>query len=851
MARKFLDAPFGCMMPHPKSKSLLARRESLRLLILNSDLPIFPGRAGHEYLHTTHLAQLVQDVGLVSLVHTQEQHEKKEELAAAGVALYCWESPHLLAGPSSSNNIRTSAVRKLARGILGLLQMGTRQPQDTRMRDLQLRNIASSILGALNEKRWQALIVIQTSCAQWLDCLPRFPVSVLVIHDVRALVYERQARAASSWHERLSYLWEAWRYWRFEREYCRKYDLVVTVSLADEGWVRQHYRPDRVVTIPIPVDAEYFVPLPGVNEVSARVLFTGMMNHPPNVDAACFFARTVFPVVRQAVPEAEFWIVGRDPTPEVRDLENLPGVTVTGFVDDIRPYIAQAAVIVVPLRFGSGMRNKILEAWGMQKCIVSTRIGAEGLDYQDGLNILIADDPQVMAARVIRALRDPQVRERIRKQGRDLIIHQHNPDVLARQYYYAIDAVRREKQQRQAPMRVLIDLRWMHPSVAGGIENLSRSFLGQLIRLDNFNFYTILTPVETRYDLDLPRCSNINIVPIDGPWQDAQQFFWRVARFLHQLGKLDYWRSPEIETLRRARAFNAEVALSIPGYIHPDLFPLANVLIVPDIQHEYYPEFFSLQELEGRRRIYTDSIKRADHICAISDFTRQTLIERMDIPPERVTTTHLAADPIFHPQSPYRNNLRQVLQKYQLPIGEYLLFPGNTWLHKNHRTAFHALRILHDDYQLSPLLVCTGSPKGAQQDLLTLIQDLRLESCIRFLGYCPTWDMPALYEGAAALVFPSLFEGFGIPVLEAMWCNCPVVCSNTTSLPEIAGDAALLVNPRSPGEVAQAIFRVLTDEQLRRVLIEKGRPQAKKFSWLRFTTETVRILHQVREGIFK
>jgi glycosyltransferase involved in cell wall biosynthesis len=296
------------------------------------------------------------------------------------------------------------------------------------------------------------------------------------------------------------------------------------------------------------------------------------------------------------------------------------------------------------------------------------------------------------------------------------------------------------------------------------------------------------------------------------------------------------------------RDLNAEVALSISGYIHPDFYPLLNVLVVPDIQHEYCPEFFSTHDLNERRRVYTDSIRHADHVCAISDFTRQTLIERLGIPPDRVTTTHLAADPLFHPESPYRGKCRGVLKKYDLKAGEYLFFPGHTWQHKNHRAALQALAILRESAHLDPLLVCTGNPKEAHADLLNLIQELRLHDRVRFLGYCPMSDMPALYEGAAALVFPSFFEGFGIPLLEAMWCDCPIVCSNATSLPEVAGDAALFFDPHSPEELALAISRVLTDNKLRQTLIERGHQQSKEFSWHKFTTEIVRILHQVRES---
>jgi glycosyltransferase involved in cell wall biosynthesis len=317
-------------------------------------------------------------------------------------------------------------------------------------------------------------------------------------------------------------------------------------------------------------------------------------------------------------------------------------------------------------------------------------------------------------------------------------------------------------------------------------------------------------------------------------------------RLLHRRLRLQYWRTPDVERLRRAGAMDAEVALSIPGYIHSDLMPLTNVLVMPDIQHEYCPEFFSGPELDERRRLYTQSAHRAAHICAISEFTRQTLIERLGIAPERVTTTRLAADPIFEPGSPARGDGRRVLDRYGLPSGQYLLFPGNTWPHKNHQGAVEALRVLRDAYGLDPLLVCTGNPRGAEGELRAKIRAAGLEARVRLLGYCPTSDMPALYEGAAALVFPSLFEGFGIPLVEAMWCDCPIVCSNTTSLPEIAGDAALLVDPRSPEDLAHAISRVLTDTATRQALIERGRRQVKGFSWQEFTLAIVSVLHQAR-----
>src|SRR5262249_12969960 len=230
------------------------------------------------------------------------------------------------------------------------------------------------------------------------------------------------------------------------------------------------------------------------------------------------------------------------------------------------------------------------------------------------------------------------------------------------------------------------------------IENLSRSFLQQLLQLDACNRYTVVVPAEVAYDFDLRAHANMALTTVDSPSVYLRQLIWYGSRWLHSRLRIYYWRSPTVEALRRVRVLAAEVALSVPAYSHPDLQPLAQVLIVPDIQHEYYPEFFAPAALQERRRIYTDSIKRADHLCAISEFTRQTLIERLGIPPERVTTTPLAADPLFQQRQERCVVQQRVFKHYGLRAGEYVFFPGHTWPHKNHRTAFQALHILREAY---------------------------------------------------------------------------------------------------------------------------------------------------------
>jgi glycosyltransferase involved in cell wall biosynthesis len=817
-----------------------ANRRSLNLLILNIDLPIFPGGGAVEYLTTREMAGLVDHVGLVSMAHRREDIERARGLEEAGVRLYLWRSPFLDAPPPDP---APSLLRSAHRVVASIVERGRAwpdRPEDAVVMDGSFRNMAPAIAAALGERHWHAVAVVQSSAAAMIDYIPRPLVSVLVMHDIRSVLYERRAAAVPTGPERRRLLREARRYFQFEREQCRRYDLVLTVSKHDAEWVRAHYAPPRVEHLPLPVDTEYFRPRSGL-ERPGRILFTGLMSHPPNADAAAYFAREVLPAVRARLPAAEFQIVGRMPLPEVLSLGSLPGVTVTGEVPDMRPYYAEASVVVVPLRFASGSRQKILEAWCMEKCVVSTTVGAEGLDFQDGVNLAIADASDSMASTVVLGLSDPAFRDRLRLGGRDVARTRHDPGSVARTYESALREVVDARTKADEPMRVVLDMRWMVPGLAGGLEQLARSFLERLVELDHYNRYTVIVPARIRYDV--PRASNLRVVSLDSAGAAGRRLMWRIGRAAQFRLRLDDWRSPDVVNLRFLRSLDAELAYSFPGYIQPDLHPLRHVLMIPDIQHEYFPEFFSEHALRERRRLFADAIGRAEHLCAISEFTRRTLIEKLGVRPDNVTTLLLAAHPMFEAAPGPAD--RQTHARHGLESGRYLFFPAHTWHHKNHRAAIAALALLRDRHGHTPLLVCSGGAREAQPAIEAQIREAGLERHVRFLGYCPAPELPALYRGAACVVFPSLFEGFGMPVLEGMACGVPVVCSNTTSLPEIAGDAALLVDPADPAALAAAIHAVITTPSLSADLAARGVEQASRFSWHRHTLDAIGVLHAV------
>lgn len=411
------------------------------VLIVNAHLPLFPGGGGVEALTTRHLAALAERVGLVSQAHTTADLEGVRALADAGVALYLWQASSLstaVAGtaPPARWLLRAAWLRDalwgLARG----------RPADTRAWSRALRRMTPALVRALAERDWPVTFVVESAAAPFLRALPRRPrVAVLVLHDVRTRLYESRARAARGAASRAWWRLQARLYGRFEARWCGRYDLVTTVSTADADWVRAHTAAPAVTVVPLPVDADYFTPRDDLPEQPGRIVFTGHMGHAPNADAAVFFAREVLPRVRARVAAAHLSVVGRHPGRDVLALAALPGVEVTGEVPDVRPHLAAAQVVVVPLRFGAGARQKILEAWAMQRCVVSTPLGAEGLDARDGENLLLAKGAQGLAARVTAALGDAALRERVRKPGRALVRAHHDPATIAAGLYEQVQAL--------------------------------------------------------------------------------------------------------------------------------------------------------------------------------------------------------------------------------------------------------------------------------------------------------------------------------------------------------------------------------------------------------------------------
>lgn len=231
------------------------------------------------------------------------------------------------------------------------------------------------------------------------------------------------------------------------------------------------------------------------------------------------------------------------------------------------------------------------------------------------------------------------------------------------------------------------------------------------------------------------------------------------------------------------------------------------VSVVYDLQHVFYPGFLSPTERETRNRFFDRVFRRAARVVCISEFVRKTVIEKGGVEPDRVVAIPIALSTRL-PASPLARRER-TLRDRGLEGIPYVFFPANAWPHKNHRMLLTAFGIYHARFPASRLvLVLTGADVGEGSVLGTAVQRMGLEKMVRMTGFVSDEELADLFAGAAAVVFPSLFEGFGMPVLEAMALGVPVFCSDVTSLPEVAGDAAVYFDPRRPLDIVRALESV-------------------------------------------
>src|SRR3989339_325296 len=370
-------------------------------------------------------------------------------------------------------------------------------------------------------------------------------------------------------------------------------------------------------------------------------------------------------------------------------------------------------------------------------------------------------------------------------------------------------------------MLIGINLTHLNPGFNGGIEHCIRSLLYHFPEIAPQHKYVIFANKAILETID--NLEKYQIVEISHGLENLKGITTELEKKIKE-NHIDIWWSPLL-------------------VLDPLNLEIPSTFLIPDLQHEYYPEFFTKNELQWRQKQMQLSANKANIIFTISENAKEDIINILNIPSEKVVVIYLDTEPWFSLDPKNKINSQSIKEKYQLP-DKYLFYPANTWPHKNHINllkAFKILKNIHPDLYL----VFTGKESNAHDNIREFINTNKLQDHVKYLGHIIREDMPYIYLNAEMLVFPSLFEGFGIPLVEAMKSRCPIVASNNTSIPEIAGNAALFFDPNNPRDIAEKINEVLNNNKLREKLIQNGFLRAKNFSYQNSAKSIINTLEQI------
>ena len=384
-------------------------------------------------------------------------------------------------------------------------------------------------------------------------------------------------------------------------------------------------------------------------------------------------------------------------------------------------------------------------------------------------------------------------------------------------------------------MKIAINGMFWNRSTTGSGQYIY-ALVSELARLGTEHHYVVFVPHQNDEPPDeLPPHVSLRVEPI------------RFFRLRDNLGKVWFEQAGFPYACWRDHVALAHV----PYFGAPRFSPTRLVVTIHDLIPLILPNYRGSLFVRTYMQLAAASARHADAIIADSEWSKQDIIARLQIDPARVRVIHLAADSQYCPlHDPAR--VAVVRQKYALPE-KYLLYLGGYDQRKNVRVLIKAFARLQKYYDAGYRLVLAGVNLGKDSKFFPEPQRLAREAglpddAVQCLGWVDESAKPVLYSAATVFLFPSLYEGFGLPPLEAMACGTPVICANATSLPEVVGDAGVLVAPHSPAEWADAIRDLLDNPARRLKLREQGLAQAKKFSWRRTAQETLAVYTALASG---
>lgn len=311
-----------------------------------------------------------------------------------------------------------------------------------------------------------------------------------------------------------------------------------------------------------------------------------------------------------------------------------------------------------------------------------------------------------------------------------------------------------------------------------------------------------------------------------------QAFEIVVSKNLKFLKSSFFWYSYSLS--KTAERFNLDIIFS-PNYIVPKLKNVKRVVAIHDISYETHPEWYDLKRVLAYRFFYRSSINNVDQIITISDFSKKEIVKNYKIDPQKIKVTSLAADEIF---KQVENN--DIKEKFNIQ-SNFLLYVGSIFNRRHVSEILKAFKNVSTRYPKLKLVLIGKNQTYPYVSIKELIFSLNIKNKVIWKDFISNEDLAKLYNAAEIFLYPSTYEGFGLPVLEAMQCGCPVITSNASSFPEVVGDAGIKLDKVTAQSLENAISKILSDENLRDALVQKGLEQAGKFSWKKCATETLEV----------
>jgi glycosyltransferase involved in cell wall biosynthesis len=592
---------------------------------------------------------------------------------------------------------------------------------------------------------------------------------------------------------------------------CDQYNYTIAIAPVEAKAIQQHSPNTTVKYLPITINPQFIQ-----NTYTADPLLAVGPN-PFNWQGYCYFVKRVLPTVLERCPKFNLRVVGSS----CQYLMAAPGTKLLGFVPDLTPLYAESSFAICPLIGGTGQQVKIAEAMAHGVPVIALKNVAESSPIESGVNGFIAENAEEFAEYTLQLLQDKDLCQRLGEAARETIRQNFSEQRLIEQLSSILNNPRVAFGQRPEERfpRIVVDAVFFQVAQTTGIARVWQAILAEWVKTGFAKHIVVLDRGGTA-----PRLEGIRY------------------RSLHRHDRMNYHDAIHHHSYRPT-GFDAEILQAICDEEAADLFistyyttPISTPSVF--MGYDMIPEALNMDLNAPVWQEKRYGILHASHYITISESTGRDLRRFFPyIEPSQVTVAHCGWDPLFSPASPEEIQAFQgkfsIDKPYFLLVGDRLGYSG----YKNSTLLFQALNKIENKEDFSVL--CVGGQPELERELHDLAQGITT-----YVVHLTNEELRVAYSGAVALAYPSRYEGFGLPIIEAMACGCPVITCRTSSIPEVAGEAALYVDSFDPDELAitlESVQNPSTREDLR----NRGFAQVQKFSWSKMAEIVAKTITQI------